>query len=114
MAITNYYTLNRRILAEDHVGVTGTRNYGADALGTVTSTYDSSGLLQNTYRCRPYGSGSPIKTGVGADAPFIWNGGNGYRSAPLQKQSYYVRLRTLFSDAAAWYITDPEWPSEPP
>lgn len=55
MATTNYYTVNGAILAEEQVSGSGYRSYGADALGSVVTTYDTNGTKQNSYRYTPYG-----------------------------------------------------------
>lgn len=52
--VTNYFTIPGGILAQSIVGG-ARRTFGRDALGSVVSTFDSNGLIENTYSYLPYG-----------------------------------------------------------
>ena len=51
MAVTNYHTVNGRVIGETTGGVR--TDYMRDALGSVTGT-TVAGVVQNTYRYQPY------------------------------------------------------------
>lgn len=107
MAVTNYYTVNGRILAESTGGVRTT--YGRDALGSTVSTFDSTGAVQNTYRYSPYGT-SLIKSGTASDPKFVWNGSSGYRTSRAVYAAVYVRARHYDRVSGRWSTVDALWP----
>ena len=92
MPVTNYYTVGGRIIGEETSGVR--TNYLTDALGSVTTTVDQTGAVQNTYRYRPYGS-LLAKTGTAADPAFTWVGTAGYRQTGTVDSDAYS-LAALF------------------
>jgi hypothetical protein len=53
MAVTNYHTVNGRILGETTGGIR--TDYLTDALGSVTATVNPSGQVVNRYTYKPYG-----------------------------------------------------------
>lgn len=108
MAVTSYHSVNRQLLAER---VSGSRiDYLSDALGSVTGTTTSSGIVQNRYRYKPFGS-RLSKSGVGSDPRFQWLGCRGYRSSQNQNP-VYVRMRHYQVNTGAWTTTDPSWRDE--
>jgi hypothetical protein len=64
MPVTNYHTVQGRILGESTSGVR--TDYLTDALGSVTATVNSAQAVVNTYRYKPYGE-QLAKTGSGTD-----------------------------------------------
>ena len=54
-------------------------HYLTDALGSVTATVTGAGVVENTYRYKPYGE-QLAKTGTGSDPKFLWVGRWGYRN----------------------------------
>jgi hypothetical protein len=54
MPVTEYHTVNGRIIGETTGGVQ--TDYIRDALGSVTATADSSANVVNTYVYKPYGA----------------------------------------------------------
>lgn len=110
MSVINYYTVNGTIIGE-RTGTGGFRAYGRDALGSVTSTFDSAGSLENTYRYKPYG-GQIAKTGTAIDPVFKWVGSLGYRSVGASWSEIYVRRRVVSTSTARWTTVDPLWPRE--
>lgn len=100
MAITNYYTIDGSILGESTSGVR--TSYAHDALGSVISTVDPTGLLVlNTYRYSPYDR-TIFKTGVSADPKFQWVGIQGYRTTGLLHCEEYYRERHYGPMEARW------------
>ena len=87
MAVTNYYSFGGEIIGEETGGVR--RDYLTDALGSVTATVTSAGVVENTYRYKPYGE-TLAKTGVGGDPKFLWNGKWGYHYGSYNS---YIRSR---------------------
>ena len=105
MPVTKYYTVNGRIQGE-RTGSGGYRRYGTDALGSVTTTYTSTGTVENTYRNAPYGT-QVARTGAAADPSFIYNGSWGYRQTGATYPGIYVRRRHLSEATASWTTRDP-------
>lgn len=105
MGVTNYYTVNGVILGEEDFGAGTARGYATDALGSVTNTVTSGGLVQNTYRYKPYGA-QLAKTGAAADPAFTWIGTLGYRSSTRSFGSEYVRARSFAPELARWTTVD--------
>jgi RHS repeat-associated protein len=105
VAVTSYHTVNSQILGES---TSATRvDYLADALGSVTATTNSSGVVQNRYRYKPYGS-RLSKTGSAADPKYLWLGCWGYRSHD-SSSAVYVRRRHYDRLTARWPIRDPKF-----
>ena len=104
MPVTKYYTVNGQILGE-RTGSGGYRRYGTDALGSVTTTYTSTGTVENTYRNAPYGT-EIAKTGAAADPNFTYNGSSGYRGGGPSYAEFYVRARHLCAETAGWSSRD--------
>ena len=80
MGVTSYYSFGGEIIGEETGGVR--RDYLTDALGSVTATVTGAGVVENTYRYKPYGE-QLAKTGAGSDPKFLWNGKLGYRKTAL-------------------------------
>lgn len=107
MGVTNYHTINGRIVGQTRNGVR--THYVPDALGSVVATVDSNGAPENTYRYKPYGS-LLAKTGTAADPGFMWVGARGYRSISTRSSELYVRKRHYASTNGTWTSVDPLWP----
>lgn len=104
MAVTNYHTVNGRILGET---TAGTRtDYITDALGSVVATADQNANVVNTYTYKPYGE-QLAKTGAGSDPKFRWVGVHGYRQTGKEFSDLYVRARHYSSPACGWTTPDP-------
>jgi RHS repeat-associated protein len=104
MAVTNYHTVNGRILGETTGGVR--TDYLTDALGSVTATVNPSAQVVNRYTYKPYG-GLLAKTGVGADPVNQWVGSLGYRQAGKKYSEVYVRARHYDTANGRWSTKDP-------
>ena len=100
MGVTSYYSFGGEILGEETSGVR--RDYLTDALGSVTATVTGVGVVENTYRYKPYGE-QLAKTGTGNDPKFLWNGKWGYR---INNNSHYVRNRTYRPSSGIWLTKD--------
>jgi hypothetical protein len=87
MGVTSYYSFGGEILGEETGGVR--RDYLTDALGSVTATVTETGVVENTYRYKPYGD-QLTKTGTGSDPKFLWVGTWGYK---ISNALIYVRTR---------------------
>jgi RHS repeat-associated protein len=108
MPTTNYYSVNERIVGEQRVGSTGV-DYLLDGTGSITSTVTSLGLVENTYRYKPYGS-RLAKSGSGDDPDFQWAGEWGYRQTAAKHADIYVRARHYSTETARWTTQDPsDW-----
>jgi RHS repeat-associated protein len=106
MGVTSYYSFGGEIIGEETGGVR--RDYLTDALGSVTATVTGAGVVENTYRYKPYGE-QLAKTGAGSDPKFLWNGKWGYQK---KNNLVYVRSRTFNNSTANWITVDLFWPSE--
>ena len=96
------YSVNGRVIALK----SGARiDLISDCLGSVTSTVGSDGVVQNSYRYRPFGS-RLSKTGAGLDPPNTWVGRLGYRSSGLRHAEFYVRFRHYGSIYGSWTSPD--------
>jgi RHS repeat-associated protein len=104
MAVTNYHTVNGRILGETTGGVR--TDYLTDALGSVTATVNSTAQIINRYAYKPYG-GLLAKTGVGADPVNQWVGSLGYRQTGKKYSDVYVRARHYDTLNGRWTSKDP-------
>jgi len=104
MAVTNYHTVNGKLIGETSAGQR--TSYLADALGSVTATADSAGAIVNTYRYKPYG-GLLAKTGMGVDPEFLWTGNTGSRTTGLAHSGQYNRARHYSTENAQWLTVDP-------
>ncbi|MCW5944135.1 MAG: hypothetical protein KIS66_18055 [Fimbriimonadaceae bacterium] len=109
MPVTNYRTVNGRMIGETTDGVR--TDYLTDALGSVTATVDQSQNVLNTYRYKPYG-GLLAKTGSSPDPKFLWTGDTGSRTTGLAYSEQYNRARHYGSRQANWTSVDPLWPGE--
>ena len=98
-------------MAEEQVGGSGWRNYGADALGSIRTTFDSARALQNQYWYTPYGS-NLANSGSGGDPGFRWCGSLGYCSTNLPFSQSYVRGRHYEFSTGSWTTKDSLWPRE--
>lgn len=103
MAVTRYYSFGGEILAEETDGVR--RDYLTDALGSVTATVTEAGVIENTYRYKPYGE-TLAKTGAGSDPNFLWNGKWGYRRTSQSFAKRYVRARHYAEKLGNWTTKD--------
>ena len=101
MGVTSYYSFGGEILGEETRGVR--RDYLTDALGSVTATVTDAGVVENTYRYKPYGE-QLAKTGIGNDPKFLWNGTLGYYNN--KNAIYYVRNRHYALNNAIWLSVD--------
>jgi RHS repeat-associated protein len=107
VAVTSYHSVNRQIVGET---TSGTRvDYLSDALGSVTATTNSSGIVQNRYRYKPHGM-RLSKTGAASDPLFQWNGRHGYRVCAVGRS--YVRARHYEQIIGQWSTQDPLWPEQ--
>lgn len=102
MGVTSYYSFGGEILGEETGGVR--RDYLTDALGSVTATVTGAGVVENTYRYKPYGE-QLAKTGTGSDPKFLWNGKWGYQF--LINKYLYVRNRAYGIFLGLWTTRDP-------
>jgi hypothetical protein len=96
MSVINYYSIGGEIIGEEVGG--SRRDYLTDALGSVTATVTGSGVVENTYRYKPYGE-QLAKTGTGSDPKFLWNGKWGYL---FKGKITYVRSRHYMF---GWWIS---------
>lgn len=110
MAIVNYHCAKGRLIGEDTNGIR--TDYMTDALGSVTGTVNSSQVVVNTYRYKPFGE-LLAKTGSGADPKFMWNGGTQSRKTGLAYSEQYNRARHYGTRQGQWTTVDPLWPEEP-
>ena len=100
MGVTSYYSFGGEIIGEETGGVR--RDYLTDALGSVTATVTGAGVVENTYRYKPFGE-QLAKTGTGSDPKFLWNGKWGYKKT----DNYcYVRSRTFTVKNGVWISKD--------
>jgi RHS repeat-associated protein len=104
MAVTNYHTVNGRILGETTGGIR--TDYLTDALGSVTATVNPSAQVVNRYTYKPYG-GLLAKTGAGADPVNQWVGSLGYRQTGKKYSDVYVRARHYDTSNGRWTTKDP-------
>jgi RHS repeat-associated protein len=102
MPVTSYYSVGGELIGEETGGVR--LDYLTDALGSVTGTVTQTGVVENTYRYKPYGE-QLSKTGTGSDPKFLWNGSLGYRT--LSSNKIYVRARQYSTENGNWLSTDP-------
>lgn len=103
MAVTSYYTVEGKIVAEASGG--NRLDYLTDALGSVTAKTDDSFSVVSTARYKPYGD---LLTG--SSYKFGWVGSLGYRDAV---GGSYVRARHYLSVNSAWTSVDFLWPRQP-
>jgi RHS repeat-associated protein len=103
MSVTSYYSFGGEIIGEETGGVR--RDYLTDALGSVTATVTEAGVIENTYRYKPYGE-QLMKTGGGSNPRFSWVGTYGYRSTGDIFSKYYVRRRH-YDSLVQWTSIDP-------
>jgi hypothetical protein len=109
MAVTNYYSVNGRIIAESTNGVR--TDYHRDALGSVVATTDQNQSVTATARYAAYGT--PFSTtGSYNTLRFGWCGSWGYRKTQrsgtgLAQAEEYVRARHLSISAARWTTAGP-------
>jgi hypothetical protein len=114
MAVTNYYSLNGRIIAEDTSGAR--TDYLRDALGSVVATTDQNQNVTTTARYAAYGT--PFETtGNYSTLRFGWCGSWGYRKTQrsgtgLPQSETYVRARHYSTAASRWTNSDTFWPFE--
>lgn len=108
--VDNHLTIQGRLRGFKRSGG-GVRTYAVDALASVVATVDSAGIVENSYRYKPYGQ-ALSKVGAGQDYAFRWNGTNGYRSTSsgLLWAEVYVRARHYSSSLMRWTTVDPLWP----
>jgi RHS repeat-associated protein len=100
MGVTSYYSFGGEIIGEETAGVR--RDYLTDALGSVTATVTGAGVVENTYRYKPYGE-TLAKTGTGSDPKFLWTGKWGYKKS---QDYYYVRNRNYYYVSGTWTTKD--------
>jgi RHS repeat-associated protein len=104
MGVTSYYSFGGEIIGEETGGVR--RDYLTDALGSVTATVTGAGVVENTYRYKPYGE-QLTKTGTGNDPKPKWLGTVGYRNSNTKFCDSYVRARHYGSSLGRWNSKDP-------
>jgi len=109
MPVTNYYTVNGRLLGESTSGVRST--YVADALGSIINKLETTHQAK-TYRYKPYG-GLLYQSGRGADPKFMWTGQTGSRTTGVAWAEQYNRARHYGTTQAQWTTRDPLWPIQP-
>jgi RHS repeat-associated protein len=110
MGVTSYYSFGGEILGEATGGVR--RDYLTDALGSVTGTVTGSGVIENTYRYKPYGS-MLSKTGSANDPKYLWTGSSGSRADMCLYAEQYNRARCYSYTISRWISIDSLWPNEP-
>ncbi|MBS1707753.1 MAG: hypothetical protein JSS65_03420 [Armatimonadetes bacterium] len=108
MAVTNYHTIDGKIIGETTDGVR--TDYLTDALGSVTTTVDQAAVVVNSYRYKPYGD-IVSESNTGSLPSFFWCGSIGYRNAS-RSETIYVRSRHLHMAAGIWASDDPLFPAE--
>jgi RHS repeat-associated protein len=104
MGVTSYYSFGGEILGEATGGVR--RDYLTDALGSVTGTVTGAGVIENTYRYKPYGE-TLAKTGAAIDPKFLWVGTWGYGHLTNNHSNIYVRARHFSTVLGRWTTKDP-------
>jgi hypothetical protein len=109
MAVTNYFCVGNELVGEQESGGTR-RNYGIDALGSVTATIQGS-VIENTYTYKPYGQ-TIQKIGTAPDPKFKWVGSQGYRAEERLYSETYIRARHYSDLMKRWPNLDPLWPNE--
>jgi RHS repeat-associated protein len=115
MAVTNYYTVDGSLIAEE-TGGSRLDNH-LDALGSVTAQTDSTQSVTASGRYSAYGT-AYWSEGVQASTRFGWCGSWGYRKTQasnggLPHAEKYVRARHYSANDGRWTTVDPLWPSEP-
>jgi RHS repeat-associated protein len=108
MPVTNYTSINGRVIGETVNGVP--KVYMTDALGSVTGYRDGSGNIVNQYWYKPYG-GVLAKQGAGADPSFMFGG---YLNLNRSFAGHSARRRNYDDETGMWTTVDPLWPGEPP
>ena len=104
MGVTSYYSFGGEIIGEETGGVR--RDYLTDALGSVTATVTGAGVVENTYRYKPYGE-QLAKTGTGSDPRFLWTGSGGSASSKKNFAYNYNRYRHYDYKTSLWISFDP-------
>jgi len=102
--VKKYVNVNGRTIAEHPGGVRTA--YLTDALGSITATVNSSQVVVNTYRWKPFGD-RLAKTGAGADPTLGWVGTYGYRRTQRSRSEYYMLARHYDSIGGRWTTVDP-------
>jgi len=109
MPITNYISVNGRMLSEVTDGVI--LDYVPDALGSIHSVVDQTATVVKTMRYKPYGE-VLSRSGSISDRMYQWVGTYGYRATFNYASSHYVRARHYSQTPGAWTTVDPLWPDE--
>jgi len=109
MPVTNYISVNGRMLSEVTDGVI--LDYVPDALGSIHSVVDQTATAVKTMRYKPYGE-VLSRSGSISDRMYQWVGTYGYRATFNYASSHYVRARHYSQTPGAWTTVDPLWPDE--
>jgi len=86
MAVTNFDTINGRIVSE-YSGTTQL-DYMTDALGSVTGVCDHTGTSVGSARYKPYGATLATSN---TQPSVSWVGTEGYRPTGLMHSEFYIR-----------------------
>ena len=106
MPVTNYTTVNGRVVSQNKAGVYS--QLLRDPLGNVIATANSAGTKTNDTTYWPYGE---VRTGgVGVITNFGFCGTWGYYTDSSGRQ--YVRARYYRPTLGRWQTVDPLWPGE--
>jgi len=109
MPVTNYISVNGRMLSEVTDGVI--LDYVPDALGSIHSVVDQTATAVKTMRYKPYGE-VLSRSGSISDRMYQWVGTYGYRATFNYASSHYVRARHYSQTPGTWTTVDPLWPEE--
>lgn len=111
MPKTSYITMDGDLVSE--INPTSRLDYKRDPLGSTTGTVNSSSVVENQYRYKPYGA-KLSKSGTGSDPAFLWVGALGYRQTQNVIPSHYVRARHYDTSTGSWSSMDRLWPTMAP
>ena len=106
MPITNYRSVNGRMLSEVTDGVI--LDYVPDALGSIHSVVDQTATAVKTMRYKPYGE-VLSRSGSISDRMYQWVGTYGYRATFNYASSHYVRARHYSQTPGSWTTVDRFW-----
>jgi hypothetical protein len=114
MAVTNYYTVDGSLVAEE-TGGSRLDNH-LDALGSIAAQTDSNQSVTAAGRYAAYGS-TYWSSGALSSVKFSWCGSWGYRKTQTSTDSLrhaenYVMARHYSATDGRWTTVDPLWPSE--
>jgi hypothetical protein len=104
MAVTNFDTINGKIMGQHSVAFDGT--YFLDPLGSVVAAKVNKNTVVNT-TYTPLGQGS-----APGGVTFGWVGGWGYRRTNGPSGLDHVRRRHMPEQESRWLSRDSKWPSQ--